>query len=59
MSEALQIALFTAVANGLVTWGVVSTKLAWLRRDVEKLEERLSACESRYYHRRHDDPHPP
>ncbi|MGC1173116.1 hypothetical protein [Polaromonas sp.] len=56
MSEALQIALFTAVANGLVTWGVVSTKLAWLRRDVEKLEERLSACESRHYHRRHDDP---
>ncbi|MDO9400674.1 MAG: hypothetical protein Q7T46_04355 [Polaromonas sp.] len=55
MSEALQIALFTAVANGLVTWGVVSTKLAWLRRDVEKLEERVQACEARHQWRRADD----
>lgn len=55
MSEALQIALLTAVANGLVTWGVVSTKLAWLRRDVEKLEERVSNCEARHHWRRAAD----
>lgn len=55
MSEALQIALFTAVANGLVTWGVVSTKLAWLRRDVEKLEERVTRCEATHHHRRATD----
>lgn len=55
MSEAMQIALLTAVANGLVTWGVVSTKLAWLRRDVEKLEARVSACEARHFNRRAAD----
>lgn len=49
MSEAFQIALMTAVANGLVTWGVVATKLAWLRRDVEKLDQRATACESLHY----------
>ena len=49
MSEALQIALVTALLNGAVTWGVMSTKLAWLRRDVEKLEARVSACEQRHY----------
>lgn len=55
MSEAMQIALVTAMINGAVTWGVVSTKLAWLRRDIEKLEDRVSACESRHHNRRHDD----
>lgn len=37
MSEAVQIALLTAVVNGAVTWGVMTTKLAWLRRDVDLL----------------------
>lgn len=55
MSEALQIALFTAIANGLVTWGVVSTKLAWLRRDVEKIEARVTRCEDRSHYRRESD----
>ena len=45
MSEAMQIALLTALVNGAVTWGIVSTKLAWLRRDMEKVEERITACE--------------
>lgn len=49
MSETLQVALITALINGAVTWGVVSTKLAWLRRDIEHLEQRLSACESRHW----------
>ncbi|MDP1740079.1 hypothetical protein [Polaromonas sp.] len=51
----MQIALVTAIINGAVTWGVVSTKLAWLRRDIEKLEGRVSACEARHHMRRHDD----
>jgi hypothetical protein len=41
MSESLQIALLTAVVNGAVTWGIVSTKLAWLRRDVDRLQARI------------------
>lgn len=47
MSEALQIALLTALFNGAVTWGVVSTKLAWLRRDVDQLVTRLERLEAR------------
>lgn len=42
MSEALQIAIVTAALNGAVTWGVVSTKLAWLRRDVDALTARIN-----------------
>lgn len=56
MSDAFQIALITAVLNGAVTWGVVSTKLAWLRRDVETHEQRLNTLEARHYHRRQDEP---
>jgi hypothetical protein len=51
MSESLQIALVTAVvtamANGLVTWGVIATKLAWARRDIDVLFERVSRLERR------------
>lgn len=39
MSEAVQIVLVTALVNGAVTWGVVTTKLAWLRRDVDRALE--------------------
>lgn len=38
VSEALKIAIFTAIVNGAVTWGVVSTKLAWMRRDIDDLQ---------------------
>jgi hypothetical protein len=41
MSEAMQIAMLTALLNGAVTWGVVSTKLAWLRQDIDDLKKRL------------------
>ncbi len=37
MSDAFFIALMTAIFNGAVTWGVVSTKLAWLRSDVDAI----------------------
>lgn len=48
MSETVQIALITALINGAVTWGIISTKLAWLRRDVDKLDVRATACENRH-----------
>ena len=37
MSDGLLIAIIGAVINGAVTWGVVSTKLAWMRRDIDDL----------------------
>lgn len=48
MSETVQIAVLTALINGAVTWGIISTKLAWLRRDVDKLDIRATACEARH-----------
>lgn len=39
--EAVIVALLTAAINGAVTWGVVSTKLDWLRRDVDLAHSRL------------------
>jgi hypothetical protein len=38
MSEAVQIALLSAVLNAAVTWGIITTKLAWLRSDVDELK---------------------
>lgn len=39
--EAVMIAVATALINGAVTWGVVSVKLEWLRRDVDAAHARL------------------
>lgn len=50
MSEQVQIALLTAVFNGAVTWGIISTKLAWLRRDVDSHQERLDQLDRRAPH---------
>ncbi|WP_341903997.1 hypothetical protein [Polaromonas sp. YR568] len=47
MSDGVKIALLTAVLNGAVTWGVVSTKLEWLRRDVDRIDVRLEVVEER------------
>ena len=49
MSEAIQIALITAVVNGAVTWGIISTKLAWLRQDVDRIEKRMNELDRRAY----------
>ncbi len=43
LSETLVIALVTALVNGAITWGVVSTKLEWLRADVDRANRRLDA----------------
>jgi hypothetical protein len=45
MSETLGILLASAVINGAVTWGVVSTKLEWMRRDLDALAERMAWLE--------------
>jgi hypothetical protein len=47
MSDTLVIALLGALFNGCVTWGVVSTKLAWMRADLNRHEARLDALEKR------------
>lgn len=39
MSEAMQIALVTALINGAVTWGIITTKLAWIRRDLDEVRD--------------------
>ena len=48
MSDAVLIAVVSAVLNGAVTWGVVSTKLAWMRRDLDDHHERLRYLEREY-----------
>ena len=53
MSETVQIAVITALINGAVTWGIISTKLQWLRRDIDDLKIRVNACESRHNVRTH------
>lgn len=45
MSETVQIVLVSALVNAAVTWGVISTKMAWLRRDVDDLRTRLDGWE--------------
>jgi hypothetical protein len=47
MPDALAIAIISAVVNGAVTWGVISTKLAWHRRDLDDHHARLNALEGR------------
>jgi hypothetical protein len=56
MSETVQIAMITALINGAVTWGIISTKLAWLRRDVDKLDMRATACEAMHHRPRIQNP---
>lgn len=45
VSADVWIALAGAVLNGAVVWGVVSTKLAWIRRDVDDLRAWRERCE--------------
>lgn len=45
MSEHMLLVLITALVNGAVTWGVVTTKMAWLRRDVDLAHERIDRME--------------
>lgn len=41
IGEAVLIAVVSAIINGAVVWGVVSTKLEWLRADVDHAHRRL------------------
>lgn len=52
LTDGVLIALATALFNGAVTWGVVSTKLAWLRRDVDLAHERISALRVEFFQKR-------
>lgn len=42
MNENLLLIGATALLNGAVTWGIVKTQLAWLRRDVDMAHERIT-----------------
>lgn len=41
MSQEAIMVVVCAAANGLVTWGIMSAKLAWLRADVDELKRRV------------------
>lgn len=45
MNVELGLAVLGIIANGAVTWGIVSTKLDWLRRDLDDLAQRLRMIE--------------
>lgn len=45
MPDSLLLLLASAIVNGAVTWGVVSTKLEWMRRDLDALADRLAWLE--------------
>lgn len=47
MSENLMLLVAGAIINGAVTWGVVSTKLEWMRRDIDALLSRVARLEGR------------
>lgn len=47
MTDAWEIALLSAAINAAVTWGIISTKLAWLRRDVDQLTSRVNHLDRR------------
>ena len=47
MTENLVLWIVGAAINGAVTWGVVSTKLDWMRRDIDDIDRRLEYLERR------------
>lgn len=55
MSDTLLTAIVTAIVTGAVNWGVLSTKLAYMARDIEALQRRMDDVTALHYHRRRDD----
>lgn len=47
MSDTIIVLIVSAALNGAVVWGVVSTKLDWMRRDIDDLEDRVAYLEGR------------
>lgn len=47
MSDTIIVLIVSAALNGAVVWGVVSTKLDWMRRDIDDLEDRVAHLEGR------------
>lgn len=50
--ETWLLALATAAATGLVTWGAMRVELRWLRRDVDHAHKRLDRIEGALIGRR-------
>ncbi|VTU20805.1 hypothetical protein SRS16CHR_02717 [Variovorax sp. SRS16] len=53
MSPELLLAIGSVIVNGAVTWGVLSTKLDFLRRDVDHAHKRLDSLSDRMHLRQH------
>lgn len=47
MSPELLFSVLGVIVNGAVTWGIISTKLDFLRRDVDHAHRRLDALSER------------
>ncbi len=47
MPDELVVVILSAIGNGLVTWGVISTKLAWHKSLLDDHGDRLKALEQR------------
>lgn len=47
MSEAVWIALASAVINAVALWATLTTKLDWMRTDLDDLEDRVNLLERR------------
>jgi hypothetical protein len=43
MPDSVALIVLSAIINAATTWGVVSTKLAWLRRDVDDAHRRIDS----------------
>ena len=46
MMDSWLLALASAIATGLVTWGAIRVELRWLRRDVDHAHKRIDRVES-------------
>ena len=54
LSNDLLFMLASALLNGAVTWGVITTKIQWLRTDIDKITDKHDN-HMQYYHMRKGD----
>ncbi len=47
MTAEAWLVIIGAILNGATTWGVVSTRMAWMRRDIDDLRAWRASVEAR------------
>lgn len=52
LSDDLVFMLLSAILNGAVTWGVITTKIQWLRKDVDKITDKHDNHMQHYHMRK-------